>query len=73
MHFCVGGDCDGIVQVCWLLVKDHAHAAHGTLEFARSVGWRSQHPEPVMQQMAECYLQSYFGKRGEGRDDRPAD
>jgi len=65
VHFCIGGDSDGIVQVCWVAVKDHAHADHGTVEFARSVGWRVQHPQPVLQQMADCYLQTYFAKRGE--------
>lgn len=67
VHFCVGGDHDGVVQVCWLLVKDHAHAGSGTLEFARSTGWRVQHPERVLQQMAGCYLEAYFTKKGESR------
>jgi hypothetical protein len=68
VHFCVGGDQEGVVQVCWVVVKDHAHANHGTLEFARSVGWRTQHSEPALQRMAECYLETYLAKRGESRN-----
>ena len=67
VHFCIGGDRDGIVQVCWVRVKDHAHGDHGTLEFARSVGWREQHSDRVLQRMAECYVETYFAKRGESR------
>jgi hypothetical protein len=65
VHFCVGGDRDGVVQVSWLFVKNHAEAGHGSLEFDRSTGeWRSPHPDPTLQQMAECYLRSYLSKRG---------
>lgn len=71
MHFCIGGDRDGVVQVCWLMVKNHAHAAHGTIEFARSEGWRSPHSEPVLQRMVERYLDVYLTKKGESRSTIP--
>jgi hypothetical protein len=52
-------------------VRDHACAGHGTLEFNRDQkGWRRPHSDPTLQQMADCYLKSYFGKRGE-RGDQP--
>ena len=67
VHFCVGSDTDGIVKVCWVLVKNHAHAAHGTLEFSKSAyAWLTRHPNAGVQQMADCYLRSYFTRRGEG-------
>ena len=66
VHFCVAGDHDGVVQVSWLLVKNHAEAGHGNLEFDRTTSqWRSRHVQETLQQMAECYLQAYFAKRGE--------
>jgi hypothetical protein len=49
-----------------VLVKDHAHAAHGTLEFSKSANaWLTRHTNVVVQQMADCYLHSYFSRRGE--------
>jgi hypothetical protein len=64
VHFCIGRDQDGIVQVCWVMVKDHASAGHGTLEFERtSRTWRARHDSETVQQMAECYLNAYFAKR----------
>jgi hypothetical protein len=66
VHFCVAGDHDGVVQVSWLLVKNHAEAGHGNLEFDRTTSqWRSRLVQETLQQMAECYLQAYFAKRGE--------
>lgn len=66
VHFCIGGDQDGVVTVCWVMVKHHGAAGNGNLEFDRSNGqWISRHQNPNVQQMALCYLKSYFLKRGE--------
>jgi hypothetical protein len=66
VHFCVGGDHDGVVQLCWVFVKNHAEAGHGNLEFQKATGqWRSRHHDETVQRMAECYLGSYLSRRSE--------
>jgi hypothetical protein len=65
-HFCVASDKDGIVVLSWVLVKNHAAASFGTLTFDRSLRrWLAPHPETNLQQMADCYLQAYFSRRGD--------
>ena len=66
VHFCVAADKDGLIQLSWVSVKDHAAAAHGSLDFDRaSTQWVTTHPQETIQQMADCYLKTYFDKRGE--------
>ena len=65
-HFCVAGNKDGLVHISWVLVKDHAAAGHGTLDFDRTQRqWVSRHPQDTLQQMADCYLQAYLARRGD--------
>ena len=66
VHFCIAADKDGIIQVSWVSVKDHAAAAHGVLAFDRSSSqWVTNHPHETLQQMADCYLRTYLSRRGE--------
>ena len=54
---------DGGLQVCLQFVCETGHhpAHHGTLEYDLGVNrWISSHPDPRIQKMAECYLESYL-------------
>lgn len=69
VHFSVASDRDGVISLHWVMVKDHAAAAFGQLHFERApFTWRELHPNPAVQRMAHCYLESYLSKRGELRD-----
>lgn len=73
VHFSVAQDRDNVVQVSWVLVKNHGAAGHGTLEFDRSeCRWKTPHSDATMQRMAECCVESYFAKKGERFDIRRA-
>jgi len=51
--------------VLWYVCESgHRPASHGTLEYDSSRGeWISSHPDPRIQKMADCYLQSYLLRR----------
>jgi hypothetical protein len=66
VHFSVASDRDGIISLRWVVVKNHAAADFGKLDFERvAFAWRTPHPNPTLQRMAQCYLESYLTRRGE--------
>jgi hypothetical protein len=66
VHFSVAADREGVVSLHWVLVKNHAVVTFGQVHFEReSNRWRNEHSNPNVQRMAQCYLESYFSKRGE--------
>ncbi len=64
VHFCVAGERDGVVSVGWVMVKDHAAAGHGKLEFEAETGsCGAPHADATVQRMAECYVQTYLQRK----------
>ncbi len=56
---------NGRLLVKYSMVKDHAPAEHGVLEFDLNAHrWLREHPDPNLQRMAECYVESWLRKRG---------
>jgi hypothetical protein len=55
----------GAQLLLWFVCEDgHRPAGHGTLEYDSSLGlWICSHPDPRIQKMAECYLESYLLRR----------
>jgi hypothetical protein len=44
--------------------RNHRPGAHGSLEYDASLGdWLLRHPDPRVQRMAECYVESYLSRR----------
>jgi hypothetical protein len=55
----------GTQLLLWFVCEaGHRPAGHGTLEYDASLGqWASSHPDPRIQKMAECFLESYMLRR----------
>lgn len=52
------------LAVAFVLEKDHLPAANGTLVFLRNLQrFETLHPDPRIQRMAECCVQSYLRRR----------
>lgn len=66
-RFCVARDRDQRIEVCYVLEFAHRPRAHGVLEYDMAAGrWAATHPDPRIQAMASCYLESYFERRQDG-------
>ena len=64
VRFSVARDRDGSVLLFYICERDHHPGEHSTLEYdCASSGWRSQHRDPRIQRMAECYLEVYLQRR----------
>jgi len=63
-RFCVARDRDQRIEVCYVLEARHRPGAHGVLEYDSALArWAVMHPDPRIQAMAACYLESYFERR----------
>ncbi len=63
VHFCAGTSNNGLINIQWVAVKDHAAAAHGILVYDRESGsWRNAHPDELIQRKAECFLHAYSSR-----------
>jgi hypothetical protein len=52
------------LTVCFVYESAHRPAGHGTLEYDRAgARWLCPHPDPRIQKMADCCLQSYLLRR----------
>ena len=52
------------LTVCFVCELAHRPVAHGTLNYDLTCEkWLTSHPEPCIQRMADCYLQSYLLRR----------
>jgi len=64
VRFSVSRDSGTRISLWFICESGHRPAGHGTLEYDRLPGqWISSHPDPRMQKMADCYLQSYLLRR----------
>lgn len=53
-----------IVCLTYVFERDHRPVDHGQLRFDfGSAAWTVSHPDPRIQKMAECYLDSYMKRR----------
>ena len=52
------------IQVRYICERDHRPARDGFLEFEMSEArWKQKHPDPRVQRMAECFLESWLEKK----------
>ena len=64
VRFSVARDRGSHLDLWFVFESAHRPAGQGTLEYDISLGqWRSFHPDPHIQKMADCYLQSYLLRR----------
>jgi hypothetical protein len=64
VRFGVTRDSSSLVTLRYVMETAHQPAGDGALEYDRSIGrWISTYPEPRIQKMAECFLQSYLARR----------
>ena len=53
-----------VLSVAYVFERDHRPVEHGSLEFdAKKSVWITPHPDPCVQKMAECYLDSCMKRR----------
>ena len=63
-RFSVARDRDQRIEICYVLEAGHRPGAHGVLAYDAAAGrWAAAHPDPRIQAMAACYLESYFERR----------
>lgn len=64
VRFSVVRDRGTQLQLCFVCESGHRPAQHGMLEYDVACrAWAALHPDPRIQKMAECYLQSYLVRR----------
>jgi hypothetical protein len=64
VRFGVAGDSGTRTSLQFVLESAHQPAGHGCLEYDPLMGsWRTSHPDPRIQKMAECFLQSYLERK----------
>lgn len=64
VRFGVASESESRTSVHFVFENAHAPAGHGSLEYDRRMGsWSSFHPDPRIQKMAECFLQSYLERK----------
>ena len=64
VRFSIATDRGNLLSVWFVHELSHRPAGNGTLEYDLSLGqWISCHPDPRIQKMADCYLQSYLLRR----------
>ena len=71
IRFAVTGENEAQVCVTYACERNHLPAEHGNLEYrVRDAAWAAHHPDPRIQKMAECFLESWLRKsRPSGSDD----
>jgi len=64
VRFSVARDRDQRIEICYVLEAAHRPGKHGVLAYDSGAGrWARSHPDPRIQAMAACYLESYFERR----------
>jgi hypothetical protein len=64
VRFSIARDRGSQLELWFVCELGHRPADHGILEYDLSLGqFTSSHPDPRIQKMAECYLQSYLVRR----------
>ncbi len=63
---------DPHIRLRYVCERAHRPADHGLLEFdPASTSWSTQHPDPRLQRMAECFLMAYLETRKNREEMRP--
>ena len=63
VRFSVARDGTSPLTIVYSCELAHHPASNGTLDYdLTSQTWNSSHPDPRIQKMAECYLQSYLSR-----------
>jgi hypothetical protein len=61
IRFGVARESGTSISLQYVMESDHQPAGRGMLEYDRGIeNWNSPHPEPHVQRLAECFLQSYL-------------
>ena len=64
VRFSVARDRGSFIALWFVCEAAHHPVAHGILEYSLERSqWTSPHPDPGIQKLADCYLQSYFARR----------
>jgi len=64
VRFSIARDRGTRLRVCFVCESGHRPVSYGTLEYDSSRReWITSHPDPRLQKMADCYLQSYLSRR----------
>lgn len=63
IRFAVSSESDSHISVSYACERNHLPASHGNLEYRiHDARWMSPHPDPRIQRMAECFVESWLGK-----------
>ena len=69
VRFSVSLQSGNILQIFYVCERNHAPGETGTIEYDAGLGrWTSQHANPVIQKLAECYVEAYQSRRHEMRE-----
>jgi hypothetical protein len=64
IRFGVSRESGSCISLEYVLETAHQPAGHGVLEYDRATGtWNLAHPEPRIQNLAVCFLQSYLERK----------
>lgn len=64
IRFSVARDRGSRLELWFICEIDHRPAEHGKLEYdVARASWPAAHPNPGIQKMAECYVESYLQRR----------
>jgi hypothetical protein len=64
VRFGVASHSGGRISLQFVFEAEYLPAGHGWLEYDESLNiWISTYPEPRIQRLAECYLQSYLERK----------
>ena len=63
VRFAVSREHESRIWLAYVCERSHLPAAHGNLEYRiHDAQWSSLHPDPRIQRMAECFLESWLRK-----------
>jgi hypothetical protein len=65
IRFVVAQESAARVVITYVCEKGHRPAAHGWLAYDFQRGFAAAHPDPCVQRMAECYLESYRARKAQ--------
>jgi hypothetical protein len=64
VRFSVSREHDNKVVIFFVCEVDHRPGEHGALEYDAATGaWTTAHRDACMQKMAQCFLESYLGRK----------
>jgi hypothetical protein len=64
VRFSVARETGGQILLWFVCEKAHLPTAHGTLQYdSQGKRWHTAHSDPQMQNLAECFVQTYLAKK----------